>query len=96
MDFGYKKIIKLVFITSLLISTLSFIGCSPANILATSGGTAMVVAEGDRSLGTVVDDATLKINISAKFIGAGNNLFVNINTSVLEGRVLLTGIVKDQ
>ena len=96
MDFGYKKIIKLVFITSLLISTVSFFGCSPANILATSGGTAMVVAEGDRSLGTVVDDATLKINISAKFIGAGNNLFVNINTSVLEGRVLLTGIVKDQ
>ena len=96
MGFSFKKIIKLVFSTSLLISTLSFIGCSPANILATSGGTAMVVAEGDRSLGTVVDDATLKINISAKFIGAGNNLFVNINTSVLEGRVLLTGIVKDQ
>ena len=96
MDFSFKKIIKLVFSTLLLILTLSFIGCSPANILATGGGTAMVVAEGDRSLGTVVDDATLKINISAKFIGAGNNLFVNINTSVLEGRVLLTGIVKNQ
>lgn len=56
----------------------------------------MVVAEGDRSLGTVVDDATIKINIAAKFLNAGNNLFVDINTTVLEGRVLLTGLVDNQ
>ena len=75
----------------------SFIySCSPSGILATSGGTAMVVAEGDRSLGTVVDDATIKVNISAKFLDAGNNLFININTTVLEGRVLLTGLVNNQ
>ena len=47
----------------------------------------MVVAEGDRSLGTFVDDATIKVNIAAKFLNAGNNLFVNVNTTVLEGRV---------
>ena len=56
----------------------------------------MVVAEGDRSFGAVVDDATIKVNIAAKFLGAGNNIFVNINTSVLEGRVLLTGLVETQ
>ena len=44
----------------------------------------MVVAEGDRSLGAVVDDATIKINVAAKFLNAGNNLFVDINTTVLE------------
>ena len=70
--------------------------CSPSGILASGGGTAMVVAEGDRSLGTVVDDATIKVNVSAKFLDAGNNLFVNINTTVLEGRVLLTGLVNNQ
>ena len=63
---------------------------------ATGGGSAMVVAEGERSLGTVVDDATIKVNIAAKFLNAGNNLFVNINTSVLEGRILLTGLVDNQ
>ena len=62
-------------------------GCSPAGVLATGGSSAMVVAEGERSLGTVIDDATIKVNIAAKFLSAGNNLFVNINTSVLEGRV---------
>ena len=34
----------------------------------------MVVAEGDRSFGTVVDDATIKINIAAKFINSDDNL----------------------
>ena len=56
----------------------------------------MVVAEGERSLGTVVDDATIKINIVAKFINSDDNLFIDVNTSVLEGRVLLTGLVDNQ
>ena len=91
-----KKITKILIIPLLL--TLSFInyGCSPASVLATGGGSAMVVAEGERSIGTVIDDATIKVNIAAKFLNAENNLIVNINTSVLEGRVLLTGLVDNQ
>ena len=88
-----SKIIFSTFFTSLI---LLVYGCSPSGILATGGGTAMVVAEGDRTLGTVVDDATIKINIAAKFLNAGNNLFVDINTTVLEGRVLLTGLIDNQ
>ena len=91
-----KKIIKISFIPMFLIFTFINYGCTPASVLATGGGSAMVVAEGERSLGTVVDDATIKVNIAAKFLNAGNNLFVNINTSVLEGRILLTGLVDNQ
>ena len=91
-----KKIVSILFILIFLIFTSINYGCSPASVLATGGGGAMVVAEGERSLGTVVDDATIKVNIAAKFLNAGNNLFVNINTSVLEGRVLLTGLVDNQ
>ena len=82
-----KKIIKILFIPIYLILVSINYGCSPASILVSGGGSAMVVAEGERSLGVVVDDATIKVNIAAKFLNAGNNLFVNINTSVLEGRV---------
>tara|TARA_Y100000768_G_C23762016_1_gene579066 strand:+ start:35 stop:637 length:603 start_codon:yes stop_codon:yes gene_type:complete len=96
MGFKNKKILNMFFGISLLLLSLSQLGCSPANVLATGGGTAMVVAEGDRSLGTVVDDATIKVNVAAKFLNAGNDMFVNINTSVLEGRVLLTGLVNNQ
>ena len=80
----------------LLILSINLISCSPANILATGGATGMVVAEGDRSFGSVVDDATIKINIAAKFINSDDNIFVDVSTSVLEGRVLLTGLVENQ
>ncbi len=91
-----KKIIKILLTPILLIFAFINFGCSPANILATGSGSALVVAEGERSLGTVIDDATIKVNIAANFLNAENNLFVNINTSILEGRVLLTGLVDNQ
>tara|TARA_B100000886_G_C20216880_1_gene404778 strand:+ start:39 stop:647 length:609 start_codon:yes stop_codon:yes gene_type:complete len=91
-----KEIIK-IFSIPLLFILISFNqSCSPTGVLATGGSSAMVVAEGERSFGTVIDDATIKVNIAAKFLNAGNNIFVNINTSVLEGRVLLTGLVDNQ
>ena len=88
-----KKIFPLFLLS---IFALNNIGCSPANVLATGGATTMVMAEGDRSFGTVVDDATIKVNIASKFISSDDNLFININTNVLEGRVLLTGLVDNQ
>jgi len=91
-----KKIIKILMMPVLISFILINQGCSPTGILATGGSSALVVAEGERSIGTVIDDATIKVNIAAKFLNAGNNLFVNINTSVLEGRVLLTGLADNQ
>ena len=91
-----KKIIGILITPLFLVFSFLNYGCSPANVLATGGGSAMVVAEGERSLGTVIDDATIKVNIAAKFLSSDDNLFVDINTSVLEGRVLLTGLVDNQ
>ena len=45
---------------------------------------------------SVIDDATIKLNISAKFISSQRKLFLNIDIKVTEGRVLLTGIVQEQ
>ena len=85
-----------ILILLLLIFSLNIFSCSPSGILASGGATGMVIAEGDRSLGSVVDDATIKLNIAAKFINSSDNLFVDVSTSVLEGRVLLTGLVDSQ
>ena len=87
---------KLIFIIIAFISLIIIKGCSPVGILAGGGATTMVVAEGDRSFGTVVDDATIKINLAAKFLQSKNKIFLNINTSVNDGRVLMTGIVENQ
>ncbi len=96
MDIKYKRLTKSFFSFLVFIIILANYGCSPVGVVASGGATTMVVAEGDRSLGTVVDDATIKINIAAKFLNSGNNLFVEINTNVLEGRVLLTGLIDSQ
>ena len=88
--------IKLTLLFVSLILLMINIGCSPVGVLASGGGATMVVAEGDRSLGTVVDDATIKLNLSAKFLQSENRLFLDVNSNVTEGRVLLTGLVDTQ
>ena len=88
--------IKLILLFVSLILLMINIGCSPVGVLASGGGATMVVAEGDRSLGTVVDDATIKLNLSAKFLKSENKLFLDVNSNVTEGRVLLTGLVDTQ
>mgnify|MGYP003723172173 FL=1 len=88
--------IKLTLLFVSLILLMINIGCSPVGILASGGGATMVIAEGDRSLGTVVDDATIKLNLSAKFLKSENRLFLDVNSNVTEGRVLLTGLVDTQ
>ena len=87
---------NLIIFSSLVFILIINYACSPTGILATQGGSAMVVAEGDRSFGEVVDDATIKVNIAAKFLKNDSNLFVNISTNIIEGRVLLTGLVDNQ
>ena len=88
--------IKILFSVFILFGLSTLYSCSPGGVLASGGATTMVVAEGDRTLGTVVDDATIKINISSNLLSSSTNLFVNVNTNVIEGRVLLTGIVDTQ
>ena len=50
-----------ILVTLILICSLNIISCSPAGILASGGATGMVVAEGDRSFGTVVDLSLIHI-----------------------------------
>ena len=88
--------IKLTLLFVSLILLMINIGCSPVGVLASGGSATMIVAEGDRSLGTVVDDATIKLNLSAKFLKSENSLFLDVNSNVTEGRVLLTGLVDTQ
>ena len=88
--------IKILFVF-LCFGSLFFInGCSPVGVLASGGATTMVVAEGDRTLGTVVDDTAIKLSLSAKYLQADSNIFINVNSNIIQGRVLLTGIVDTQ
>ena len=80
----------------LIIIILFEYGCSPGAILASGGASTMIIAEDDRTAGDVIDDATIKVKITAKFIASDESLFLDLDSTVIEGRVLLTGIVTNQ
>ena len=88
--------IKLFLVLNFILILVLNYGCSAPGILATGGGATMIVVEGDRSVGTVIDDTAIKVQIASKFITSEDDLFLNVETSVMEGRVLLTGIVGSQ
>ena len=88
--------IKVFIVIQILFALFIISGCSRTGILSTGAGTTMVVAEGEKSMGDTIDDATIKIQIGTKFIASKENLFLDIDTSVTKGRVLLTGIVDTQ
>ena len=85
--------VKVFIVLNLILILILNYGCSAPGVLATGGGATMVVVEGDRTVGAVIDDASIKLQITGKFISSENDLFLNIDSSVIEGRVLLTGIV---
>lgn len=81
----------------ILMFVFSFLqSCSPTGVIATTTSAGAVVAESDRSVGEAVDDAAIKIKIIEKFIKSKSGIFVDVETSVRMGIVLLTGIVSDQ
>ena len=84
-----------LFIFAALIILFEY-GCSPVGVIGSGAATTMVIAEDDRTVGGVIDDTTIKLKVSSKFLSSDQNLFLNIDIRVTEGRVLLIGIVKDQ
>lgn len=49
----------------------------------------------DRSAGTVVDDNVIRGKLSIALLGESGDLFVDVSSSVFEGRVMITGSVND-
>jgi len=84
-----------IFSTFLLISsTLALSGCVNAAI---GIGTAAVAASTtEKGLSTSVSDSVIQAKLSDSFIQTSQSLFLNVETSVNNGSVLLTGKLKTQ
>ena len=50
---------SIILIVGLVFLSIGY-GCSPASVIASGGATTMVVAEGDKSFGTAIDDKIRK------------------------------------
>jgi len=92
-----KRKIKNIRIFILIFSIPFFlISCTPMEIITTSTSTGAVIADSDRSIGESVDDLGIKIKITEKYVKSDKGIFLDIDTSVRMGTVLLTGIVENQ
>ena len=87
----FKYSIFLIILNFLLLSS-----CSPMGAILTTTSAGAVVAESDRTVGEAVDDVTIKIKIVEKYAKSKSGIFLDIDSSVRLGVVLLTGIVEDQ
>lgn len=87
---------------SLRLTVLSLIGVSLAAsgcVPVVAGGVAAGTNAGmqERTFGTAIDDSTIAAKIKNKFVQKDTNtLFAKVGIEVTEGRVLLTGAVRDQ
>ena len=75
----------------LLAPTLS--GC--VAVAATGLVAGVSAARQERTMGAAIDDVRIKTAITAALANASASNFVNVSTTVVEGRVLMTGRVDD-
>jgi osmotically-inducible protein OsmY len=91
------KINKLSKILGLLVLSIGLnqglSGCTPIGLAATAGATAGSLALEERSLKDSLNDRAIMLSINKALADKNMNLFSNISVDVLEGAVLLSGIV---
>ena len=78
----------------IMIIAIINISCIPAAIIGT-GGTAMKIARDNRTIGKIIDDASLATSIRKSLIKIDKELFARINVNAKHGRILLTGNIYD-
>lgn len=82
--------------TALVFSSLIIQSCIPAAVVGTTAVVATSVGQ-ERTAGERIDDNVLVVKIKERFAEADISEYLNkISVNIYEGRVMLTGSVKDQ
>ena len=82
-----KKIISIVFLFSL------FVGCTKSSI--SSFGRGVSIGFDPRTVGMQIDDTIMQKNLVARLALAEKKYFLSIQVEILDGRIFLTGKVKE-
>jgi osmotically-inducible protein OsmY len=88
-----KPTMRVLLPAMLLLSGAALQGCVAAAVGA--GATAGVAATEERGIKGAVNDTAIRAEINHYWLQKDENLFINCNLQVQEGRVLVTGAVKD-
>ena len=80
-------------IAILLAATLLTSGCTAVGLAVGAAATAGVSVAQERTTRQALTDAEIRVTINNSLLNDGRELFVDVSTEVVEGRVLLTGNV---
>lgn len=75
------------------IVALSLAACSPIGMAVGAGATAGIAAFQERPVGEALDDAEIKLGLTDRMLRNDDGLFSSVSSKVMEGRVMLTGLV---
>jgi len=82
---------KIFLISLVLLISTGCVGVSSKGIF----GSGVSIAFDPRSLGTQIDDSVMQKNLSARMILRDKGYLLSVSTSVLDGRIFLTGRVNN-
>ena len=82
---------KILLISLIFLIFTGCVGISSKGIF----GTGVSIALDPRSLGTQIDDSVMQKNLAARLALRDKNYLLSISTKVLDGRIFLTGKIKD-
>ena len=85
---------RLVTLLALCAVSLGLAACGPGLLIGAAATGGVAVAQ-ERSVGTQIDDATIKIGVAEGLFSYNERLFQDVSIDVTEGRVLRTGKVED-
>jgi osmotically-inducible protein OsmY len=80
-------------VISLVLGTGLLGGCSAPAVVGGAASSVALAAAQERSVGTIIDDTTIRIQINHLLLQANEKLFLAVDIEVVEGRVLLHGSV---
>lgn len=93
----YKRTYAALVLIAMLLAMSSLSACSPVGVAAGAGATAGVIIAEERSVGDAAVDTGITVEIAeALFQTHIDDLFRPVTIDVVEGRVMLTGVVKSQ
>lgn len=87
-----RRLRAIVIASPLLYAT----ACSPLDLAIGGGATTGVAASQDRGIGGAIDDTKILTEINAELAHKDSNIFIALTLSVYEGRVMMTGVLKNQ
>ena len=70
-------------------------GCTVPGMVIGAGATAGIAAAEERGVETALDDLQIDVEIKRRYLNANEDLLTVVSTEVVEGRVLLTGVVDE-